>query len=967
MNLPPRLALFLVCALARPAAAYESQCRPGTTATSFIRDVLERSVCLPASEPECKPGLEFARGRQLGEHTWIAREAMVRAGLPTALVTREDALSYYIDGAPVGPQQCSNNPRPESIAPAAPGAMRKRVVRRLAIAELAQAVDGSFSLGDFLLGNEHCLAKNAIPNAMLDDVDQINVCHTFESHLSTVNSTHFLPQAREMYLRYHRYAIEVATACKKMCSAFQGRPCDGMKTLPNHALAVRMKRMVEDCEKEALVLEATANHFLGDAWSSGHMWQRWGSPRFAPLDDTSERLRRATVSLVAGLIHGWRSKVRPLADKVFQHDQMCLPGKVPGLLTVVPVLGQLLDKLISLFDDVVMWSQPGGEPREGAGDLYLLQCNAVDRKAEGALVSGPSLRPQLRRMLTCGAAGFREVYEKGPGVAGALGARVDWDDAATESSGDGCWSQRATNASMSLGLGAWSVSFGGFNPLKMLASRLVIGAVPFLSQGHDAWLPEKLLVGSVSLQAELTRLSYEVSARAAEAPEGRDLADLDAPGLRSLLGVSRNAEHVGELDTLEYLEPKERSAWRIANTNANTPCTSDAQCRALPGAYCDRQGSGATANAAGRCVALEASIVRAFRLAEVAALCAAEGRAEQDAARRNCKEHGGAACDACVDVLAPHLRNACGPGSFSERDATGVDRRSLCDILAQAGLARGSASPLFSAFDAAHRGDDAHESAAEAAARALCLAGPGGGDNTNYVYDYQEGPPPARDIHATGGFFANQLLCAALAPGTAWMHRRHGADSVGAHLHRFQFDVTTFIDFPYVVPADRVSVLVWRGAGACAAANNQSLAGATELVPFDLDGDGVKDTFRYEWLVPARTADELCFRVSGKDPAVHTGYRYREAGWEHCAGCDNPCRSCVYRGDGDFECRDLCANVTCNDEPATCEGNQLARRPTTCVCGACEPRRELTDCGAERRCEPTDGGARCVDVSPSCP
>lgn len=79
------------------AAAYESQCRTA----GDIEGGLEPSICSPAGTPECSPGLEAASGRLLGEHTWITRVAMDRAGLSAPLLT-QPALPEYMGYGSVG-------------------------------------------------------------------------------------------------------------------------------------------------------------------------------------------------------------------------------------------------------------------------------------------------------------------------------------------------------------------------------------------------------------------------------------------------------------------------------------------------------------------------------------------------------------------------------------------------------------------------------------------------------------------------------------------------------------------------------------------------------------------------------------------------------------------------------------------------------------------------------------------------
>ena len=85
----------------RAAVAYESECRPGNARNQTI----EASVCAGVSVPACAYGLEAARGTLFGEHTWLAAEAMKRAGLAQfthpADAAAHPVLDYFIAGTTV--------------------------------------------------------------------------------------------------------------------------------------------------------------------------------------------------------------------------------------------------------------------------------------------------------------------------------------------------------------------------------------------------------------------------------------------------------------------------------------------------------------------------------------------------------------------------------------------------------------------------------------------------------------------------------------------------------------------------------------------------------------------------------------------------------------------------------------------------------------------------------------------------
>ena len=57
----------------------------------------QRSVCATHTpESQCAPGLEFARGALIGEHSWITRQAMFIAGL-SDLADASVELDYFTD------------------------------------------------------------------------------------------------------------------------------------------------------------------------------------------------------------------------------------------------------------------------------------------------------------------------------------------------------------------------------------------------------------------------------------------------------------------------------------------------------------------------------------------------------------------------------------------------------------------------------------------------------------------------------------------------------------------------------------------------------------------------------------------------------------------------------------------------------------------------------------------------------
>lgn len=92
------------------------------------------------------------------------------------------------------------------------------------------------------------------------------MCHEYFPHIGMLNSNHMVPQARRFYDHYHRLALQRAAQCATVFDDLSAAHRD------------RFRPYVLACEKQALALEAVGQHFLQDAWSMGHMWERWGGP-----------------------------------------------------------------------------------------------------------------------------------------------------------------------------------------------------------------------------------------------------------------------------------------------------------------------------------------------------------------------------------------------------------------------------------------------------------------------------------------------------------------------------------------------------------------------------------------------------------------------------------------------------------------------------------------------------------------
>jgi hypothetical protein len=342
----------------------------------------------------------------LAEHRDVFETALRLAGLPSAAWdTTEFSLRTFTgelneDGSDKMVQVDGEDVL--SIAPV-DFAEARRVIDRpgpATIGEFAQSPDFSYALWDWASGNESCPLEIGFPQP----TDAVT-CHDFKFHMGPVNSNHFLPQAGKWWGHYHGLAVERARACNALATRL-GSERD------------RFRPVLRACERQALVLEAVAQHFLQDAWAMGHMWERWGSPD--PSDFFANRKGAVFVGLITGIFHGARSVVQPIFDHLGGdvNDPMSAPGD--GVDFAIP---------------------PDVGVHPGVGDEYLATLQADSTFAE-----------QLVRLERCTVSSIREVYgqlaspELGPMSAPAAGTCCV--DPVTE-----CFGQRATNQALFRGAG----------------------------------------------------------------------------------------------------------------------------------------------------------------------------------------------------------------------------------------------------------------------------------------------------------------------------------------------------------------------------------------------------------------------------------------------------------------------------------------------------------------------------------
>lgn len=345
----------------------------------------------PAEAVKSPPWRWDASQTPPNEHARLLEEAMGRAGIPLSGTFR--ATVYTDKDSLVGaasPGQRSVFPKPAS-APTA----NLRTTRSYDIAGFASLVDHTYSMADWAAGSEICPPGTTPPNAQAQDAE----CHDFDFHLGMLNSTHFPPQAQQIYLRYHAIALQRASDCPRLGAVG-----------PNQ----QARDVAEECEREALLIESTGQHFLQDAWAIGHMWERWGYSSF-------------------GLFPGW--------PRAISYERAVLTGLVSGLIHGAEAILHIPDAMSTGNDTRVQWvnSAAPNLKGEGIGDLHA-----------DSMLSNVSYAAQKQQMLDCSASGLRDVYARTAQLSGDMkpfaGAHVDPTSSA-------CWAQRATNEAMMTGFG----------------------------------------------------------------------------------------------------------------------------------------------------------------------------------------------------------------------------------------------------------------------------------------------------------------------------------------------------------------------------------------------------------------------------------------------------------------------------------------------------------------------------------
>ncbi len=624
------LSLALLAAVAFPAsaAAWNSQ-------------------CTNESGARCADGFDSARSRLQGsddEHRTLFVRALNDSGLPSALLD-EFGLRWYAEANTVtAGSNTYPSRRPELTEPDV------IVTQRVEIAEMAQLPDFSWSLADWAQQNETCPVTGSWDAA---------TCHDYSTHLGPLNSGHFLPQARYFWAWYHQLAVTRAQECSVLYATL-------VAAGGNHA--ERFEEDVLACEKEAMLVEAVAQHYLQDAWSMGHMWERWGGPDFAhlppPLAGGDDPMAYAfAVAAFSGLFHG--------AKEIYDHYVArfpLLPNQADDPMCAPPPTGSTVE-----------WRTGCNHEGEGIGDLFVELGDPSSPNYQARYES------QTASLMGCSINSMREVYQAGPQLHDPIGpvAAGAVANLSLDPNTSMCWQARATNGSLDVSMGI----HGDAHPNQTLVlCPNPAGACFGRSENATAGVLAVVtagVTGSPLSVAATRRLRWDVGrvlTAVKNAPSHE--SKLASGELPSVLGMERN----GDPAYLPAGIPGLQSPASWADTAMPWTLGGGAGEAALTLVFAD-------AHAADRCTGLSATNLTDYQTRATNAVNNGDWFAD-------------AACGVCADMVSPHLRIGTGPANY---DGT---REPLCGLVAPA------AAPFVY-----YAPEEAPHASVDAAARGWCGCG----------------------------------------------------------------------------------------------------------------------------------------------------------------------------------------------------------------------------------------------------
>jgi len=375
------------------------------------------------------------------------------------------------------------------------GEVQAKQHRGMDLQMFANLPDVSYSLSDWVLGNERCPLQYSERHG--DSITDEACFKYIRGWLSSLNSTHFLPQAEASWDWYHQLALATANRCVDL-----KKDLDTLEYDEDSAYGKRIEKFVRECEVEALAYEGVAGHYLQDAWSSGHTWHRWGSPDVDWwLDNTGSWDPVTYASVVgfrSGIIHSIESTYFPF------EDAMCAPDDE---VQVVPGWGGAGDRF-NVVGDYYVDQVPGKKQ-----DVWLKRCTYG------------SVR-EVAEILEDG------VLNLKPKATGILPTSSTWSAS--------CFDQRATNRAFIVGdnlgsEGSYAVRVAGrfgFDPVWIDAT--------FGLAFRKAWVMTSAVQTAINANS-----GYAWETGLAR----QDIAFTDGTSLRTgFLGAKPNDLHVAEIE-----------------------------------------------------------------------------------------------------------------------------------------------------------------------------------------------------------------------------------------------------------------------------------------------------------------------------------------------------------------------------------------------------------------------------------
>ena len=424
------------------------------------------------------------------EHEQIAKRTAERAGLDqTRLfdvfwVRYASPNAYVASPTELTPEDELTPPHSRYLAaqswlPTGGMAGSVHATRSVSLYEFAEGPDFANSVADWAAGAELC------PLAGVDGAFEgqySDACHQFANAMGAVNVTHFKPLNRLMWKHYHEMAGRRMGECQQLVekvSRFTTNwvfdNSDTFKPFSNYYTEAH------ECEREAMLYEMWAQHFLQDAWATGHMWHRWGRPSIADYDywlpgenrqdvpAGNQPARRAAIANIVGalggMVHGDKSvlvkllKKSDAAGKLLDEEFVDDPLNSPRYF-------------VNRVEKQTLWRM-GDQSFPGGGDLFWQPLN----KRAGSISEGPAFLEQRQHLLNCGAKSMLETFRAGPKLFDepeptSQSSAVE----AVDLSSDYCWGQLATNESMLHAIGVSSGFYGA--AAEQFAAGLANGALP---------------------------------------------------------------------------------------------------------------------------------------------------------------------------------------------------------------------------------------------------------------------------------------------------------------------------------------------------------------------------------------------------------------------------------------------------------------------------------------------------------